>query len=333
MEREAYFDNAKVILIFLVVFGHVIQPFTDGSHAINTLYTWIYTFHMPAFIFIAGFFAKGIGNKNYVWMLAKKLLFPYIIFQLVYTAFYFYIGKETWSASIFHPHWSLWFLISLFCWHALLIMFKKMPATTGIGLAVLIGLTIGYIGEIGHSFSLSRTFVFFPYFLLGYWLKKEHVMMLKNKSFKIVSLVILVGVALVIYFAPEINSGWLLASKSYIDLGLPTLGAPARMLVYATSSVMALCVLAWVPKRRFIMTDLGTRTLYIYLLHGFFIQYFRQNNFFEVNNVIDFAGLLIITTAIMIFLSSKLMIGIWQPIIEGKTTILKNTWNQKRKTA
>jgi hypothetical protein len=31
MERNSFFDNAKVILIFLVVFGHMIQPLTDGS--------------------------------------------------------------------------------------------------------------------------------------------------------------------------------------------------------------------------------------------------------------------------------------------------------------
>ena len=51
MGRNAYFDNAKLILIFLVVFGHMIQPFIDDSNAIHSLYTWMYTYHMPAFIF------------------------------------------------------------------------------------------------------------------------------------------------------------------------------------------------------------------------------------------------------------------------------------------
>src|SRR5699024_4083736 len=101
MKRYAYFDNAKLILIFLVVFGHMIQPFIDASHEINTLYLWIYTFHMPAFIFLAGFFAKGSGNKEYIVNLAKKLLIPYIIFQLLYTGYYFFIGKENWQVGMF----------------------------------------------------------------------------------------------------------------------------------------------------------------------------------------------------------------------------------------
>src|SRR5690625_3778578 len=94
MDRNPYFDNAKVVLIFLVVFGHMIQPFIGDSHGMNTLYMWMYTFSMPAFIFLAGFFAKGSGTKEYVLNLAKKLLLPYVIFQLLYTGYYFYRSEE-----------------------------------------------------------------------------------------------------------------------------------------------------------------------------------------------------------------------------------------------
>lgn len=76
MKRDAFFDNAKLLLIFFVVFGHMIQPFIGESNAIHTLYMWVYTFSMPAFIFLAGFFAKGSGNMAYILQLTKKLLFP-----------------------------------------------------------------------------------------------------------------------------------------------------------------------------------------------------------------------------------------------------------------
>ncbi len=229
LERNAFFDNAKLVLIFLVVFGHMIQPFSDGSSGINTLYMWIYTFHMPAFIFLAGFFAKGSGNKAYIVNLAKKLLVPYLIFQLLYTVFYFYIGKNGWQTGVFEPHWSLWFLCSLFGWHILLALFKKIPAWFSVSLAVLIGLLVGYFGEIGHTFSLSRTFVFFPFFLIGYWVTEGQVMWLMRKSVKIISLIVLLVVGTAIYFAPDFNSGWLLASKSYGDLGMPTFGGLAQI--------------------------------------------------------------------------------------------------------
>lgn len=164
MGRTAYFDNAKLILIFLVVFGHMIQPFRDGSDGINTLYMWIYTFHMPAFIFLAGFFAKGLGSKKYMMNLAQKLLLPYLIFQGLYSGYYFFLGHDNWQTGVFYPHWALWFLFSLFSWHVLLYFFKKMPPLLGMAVAVGIGLIVGYFGEISQAFSLSGTFVFFPFF-------------------------------------------------------------------------------------------------------------------------------------------------------------------------
>src|SRR5690625_4048331 len=249
MERDAYFDNAKLVLIFLVVFGHMIQPFIDGSQSVNTFYKWVYTFHMPAFIFLAGFFAKGSGNLNYIARLAKKLLVPYFIFQLIYTGYYFFIGKPDWQTDIFYPHWSLWFLFSLFSWHILLIFFKRIPPWLGITIAVQLGILVGYFSDVGHTFSLSRTIVFFPFFLIGFWLTKEQLMYIKHRLAKIVALIVMVGIAVAIYFAPDFNSGWLLASKSYDDLGLPTHGAIARTFVYLTSTLMAASVLAWIPQK------------------------------------------------------------------------------------
>ena len=329
MEREAYFDNAKLLLIFLVVFGHMIQPFTVGSHAINTLYMWIYTFSMPAFIFLAGFFAKGSGDKKYILNLMKKLILPYITFQLLYTAYYFFIGKADWQSGLFTPHWSLWFLFSLFSWHILLALFKKLPPVLSISLAVLIGLIVGYNGDIGSAFSLSRTFAFFPFFLAGYWLTRENVMLVKRTSVKVISIAIMIIVAVAIHYAPDLNSGWLLASKSYGDLGMPSFGGLARLLVYATSTGMAISILAWVPTKNFKVTKLGTRTLYVYLLHGFFIQFFREADLFNVNNALDIFGLALISAVIVLVLSSKPILGIWQPLIEVKAPIIKEVFNRE----
>ncbi|WP_174614984.1 acyltransferase family protein [Virgibacillus ihumii] len=329
MNRNAYFDNARVFLIFLVVFGHLVQPFTDGSNGMNTLYLWIYTFHMPAFIFLAGFFAKGSGNWKYIFNLAKKLLVPYLIFQLLYTAYYFFIGKEGWESGIFYPQWSLWFLFSLFSWHILLIGFKKLPAAAGIISTIAIGLVAGYFGDIGHTFSLSRTIVFFPFFLMGYWMTKDQVLVLKRKGLQIAAVVVLVGVAAGIYIAPDFNSGWLLASKSYGDLGLPEFGGLARLLVYGTSFAMSFSVLALIPQSHSTVTKLGARTLYVYLLHGFFIQLFREANVFEVSNFFDVIGLAVIAAFIVWLLSSRPIQGIWQPFIEGKASILKDVFGDR----
>ena len=112
-KRDAYFDNAKLFLMILVVFGHFLQPFANDRPVYNDLYYFIFTFHMPAFILISGFFAKS-GPKP-ITSLVKKLLLPYIFFQLLYSGYYTLIGvQDSCSRELGTPQWSLWFLLSLF---------------------------------------------------------------------------------------------------------------------------------------------------------------------------------------------------------------------------
>nr|MCX3330604.1 acyltransferase family protein [Bacillus pacificus] len=76
--RDSYFDNAKFLLIFLVVFGHILRSFINDNEFMLYLYKFIYTFHMPAFILVSGFFAKGFKRSGYVKKLAVKLIIPYL---------------------------------------------------------------------------------------------------------------------------------------------------------------------------------------------------------------------------------------------------------------
>lgn len=328
LQRDAYFDNAKLILIFLVVFGHLIQPFTSDSQLVSTMYTWIYFFHMPAFIMISGFFARGHKDLSYVKKLAKQLLIPYIIFQLTYTGFYFAIGKNSWQSSLLDPQWSLWFLISLFSWHILLIIFKKIRPLYGISVAIVIGLLIGYISDIGNYFSLSRTFVFFPFFLVGYWIRREHITFIKQRFGKIISVsILLLTISIVFIFVNQdlgqFNVGWLLASKSYATLNAVKYGSLIRLFVYTMAFILSFCLLVWIPEREFRFTYLGTRTLYVYLLHGFIIQTARQFDLFSVSSALDVIGLAGVSLLIVFVLSHRWIVSVWQPLIEGRTTMLR----------
>ncbi len=62
--RNAYFDNAKFVLIFLVVFGHMISPYRTDSSGMLSIYHFIFIFHMPVFILLAGYFSKKIFHKK-----------------------------------------------------------------------------------------------------------------------------------------------------------------------------------------------------------------------------------------------------------------------------
>lgn len=330
MKRDAFFDNAKFILIFLVVFGHMIQPFTHDSAIMRVSYDFIYLFHMPAFILLSGFFAKGIGNVGYVWNLTKKLIFPYVIFQGVYSAYYFLIGNASWQTPIFEPHWSLWFLLSLFSWHLLLIVFKKMPSMAGIISAVLIGIIVGYINGIGAEYSLSRTFVFFPFFLMGYWITKEQIKNLTRPIIKQVSFAIMSVVVILLVYLPDFSSRWLLGSSSFADLDQPIWGGFTRLGVYLFATILIFSLFAWIPRQQYRWTNLGQQTLYVYLLHGLFIQFFREAGWFKVDHILDVFGLAILSLLIVLLLSSKTVFISCQPIIEGRLTEMKRRTMERR---
>ena len=56
-ERVEELDRYKGFLIFLVVLGHFLLPVKDSGMALfSRSFYGIYSFHMPAFIFLSGYF-------------------------------------------------------------------------------------------------------------------------------------------------------------------------------------------------------------------------------------------------------------------------------------
>ncbi|GKU82978.1 acyltransferase family protein [Niallia sp. NCCP-28] len=274
-KRIFYFDNAKFILIFLVVLGHVISPLKGHDDVLFSLYSVIFLFHMPAFIFISGYFSKGYNKKGYLLKITKKILLPYFIFQIIYSIFYYWNGQtENLEFNLFQPHWTLWFLLSLFLWNLFLYIFAKLK-WAGLAIATIIGISIGYIDNIGSFLSLSRTFVFFPYFLLGYLLDLKHLKLIKKVKFSpVIGTAFLLSITLLFALLfPKDAIAWLLGDTSYANMGVKEqIDGLKRLAQYALTVAVIGGFLAIVPSKGFSFTVIGKRTLYIYLLHGFIIK-------------------------------------------------------------
>ncbi|MFS0863252.1 acyltransferase family protein [Fredinandcohnia sp. 179-A 10B2 NHS] len=326
-KREYYFDNAKFILILLVVFGHFIQPFIHENKWIMTIYHFVYSFHMPAFILVAGYFAKGFKKEGYIKKTAKKLLIPYLIFQLIYTIYYYFLySGERILFEPFNPQWSLWFLISLFCWNLMLYVYTKLPIKWSISIAVLVGIAVGYLPFINNYMSLSRTFVFFPLFLVGYFIKREHFSFVKRQSIQVGSWILLLGIFIAYYFIPEFNTGWLLGSKPYESLTEENIGGIIRLGIYFVSFLTTFSFFSILPERQFFFTNWGTHTLYVYLLHGFVIKYFRNSELLDViKDTGSFSILIFATLVLTIFLSTTIIRAISQPLVELRISIIKKS--------
>lgn len=161
-ERDAYFDNLKFILILLVVVGHLIEPF-NGEPTMGTIYQFIYSFHMPLFIFTAGYFAKRVQSpKQYVGLLSG-LVVPYFIFETLYTLFDYYMqGLDRLDFTYFYPNWILWFLFSMMLWKMLLpyLLMLKYPLVFCFAMSIMLGYSI----DVDYYASISRTLYFLPFF-------------------------------------------------------------------------------------------------------------------------------------------------------------------------
>lgn len=73
-ERITYIDSAKAIAIILVIIGHCYW-----LRDIPKLGSLIYSFHMPLFFLISGFFIKDIGIAEALKKYSKAYLWPYLI--------------------------------------------------------------------------------------------------------------------------------------------------------------------------------------------------------------------------------------------------------------
>ena len=65
MKKRIYtLDNLKAVLIFLVVLGHLLISFTHATcNSAKYISSFIYSFHMPLFIIISGYFSKKTITK------------------------------------------------------------------------------------------------------------------------------------------------------------------------------------------------------------------------------------------------------------------------------
>lgn len=266
MKRDPYFDNARLLLILLVVVGHIINDvaLSGPDHPARPLLYLIYFFHMPAMATISGFFAKAVPACRGAGKLAVRLLVPYALFQGAYMLTFSVDG-----ISLATPFYLTWYLVSLFSWQ--LVLTIAIRVRYGVAWAFALGLLAGYVPQVGHFLSLSRTLAFFPFFLLGYHLERRHFEQLV--TWRLPALLVLTGLALAaVVVAPRSNPLWLNFADAYTTLNHPGVGvALLRLFQYGAAVLGSGAFFALVPTGQTWFTPMGTRTMYVYLWHGIVI--------------------------------------------------------------
>ena len=268
-KNNYFIDNVKFILIFLVVFGHLIERYIDTNNTLMGVYIFTYIFHMPLFIFISGFLSKNINKSKKVFL--KNLLIPYIILDVIwYTLAYFYTGET--NFPLLYPGWTLWFLLSLFFWRVSLKYLVRIKYI--LPLSFLLGLIVGLVSN-GSILSFSRTIVFLPFFLLGYYADMEKLKKVNDKIniwIAILGVTLFVTLALFIADNNVIDYKFLYGSYSYSELGINIWqGILYRSLLYISSIALSIFVCAIIPSNKTFYTHLGKSTMYVYVFHIYIV--------------------------------------------------------------
>ena len=281
--RYDIWDNYKGVLIFLVVFAHFLYSYYKKfPHSlINKIVVFIYSFHMPAFVLCSGFFSKSNNSKSKASI--SKLIIEYIIFDSLLMLYHFYMNNE--YPNIFIPKNSCWYILSLIFWRMIIPFFENENFL--FIKSVFFALIVGYSPNFSmETLSFKRTFSFFPFFVLGYFLKNEDFKNIMNITQKIkFILIIFLLLFSFIFFYLLIEKKIVFSENSLLMYKYNYYKEIIkRTQLFIIALTMSFLLLFSLPNKKIpILTMIGRNSLYIYLFHRVFTLFFGRYLGFHIN--------------------------------------------------
>lgn len=190
-QRIVFIDYLKAFAIFLVLLGHAIQYINVDSYLDSLAFNFIYSFHMPLFMFISGMFFKSSLQISFKELIKKKfvaLILPALVWSLHKIAYAIIIHDIPQMADV--VIYNLWFLKSVFlCYIIGFILFKLLPSSYAYTVAILLSILLPMTALPGYINMML------PYFIGGGIVKDNLEKIVKNVKILIVS-----GILFIILF-------------------------------------------------------------------------------------------------------------------------------------
>jgi acyltransferase len=214
-------DIARVICMYLVVFGHLY----DGDSPIRM---WIYSFHMPLFFFVSGILHKErVSFNTSVAHFAKALLLPAVIFGVVYLVLFIpltyfnislyndfatppvdnhlpFIGYMVamlkfvvLDALLSHslPDGVIWFLVTLFYCKVWTLLLDRRPLLIGICYLLLFYVCFKYNANL---LFVKQSLMALPFYVIGYKFKNKILAAIRHyNSWTLAILFLVLNIALI----------------------------------------------------------------------------------------------------------------------------------------
>lgn len=281
--RSQKWDILKFIMIFLVVLGHAADYYTAAYESMRSLFLFIYTFHMPVFIFVSGLFSKRTVDEKRIDKMFGYLIIYFLL--KLYPFCYRNLAGQDVGINFFTESGVPWFMLALFWFNLFTIIIKKAPFKIVLPLSILVSCLVGYTTAVGDFLALSRTVVYYPFFYIGYCLDRQKVeSFCDRKALKIVSAVILILFAVLVFAAGD-NIYWLrplITGRNPFSMfgEYAQFGFMIRMVYYFAVVLIGLSLIVIIPNKTpfGLLAKLGQRTLAVYGLH-YIVFYFMYERF------------------------------------------------------
>lgn len=350
--RSIKADVIRGFAIISVILGHCIQQgngidyYNNAQYWFNKLYQFIYSFHMPLFMMLAGWFAyyslkKYEGNRSGQWKMLIKKAFMYVFPIIFWTLFEFVrgyiininLGNENAPISDLVPQFfsylitNLWFLWAiLICLIVVFVMHYYLKDN-------IIIYALGFLGMfiITDEMNLGVYKYLLPYYVGAFYLNmnKEKVLNCKvgnsiKKVYEEKKWIVLIGLGVIFallfsYFNDMVfiyRSGYRISRATLIK---QTVLDMYRMIIGFIGSgffiVLFDCITEKCKSYKWpVLTAFGRNSLGIYILQGYYILLVMTK---YTNNLEPAWWIVAIETIIICIIS------LFSAIILGKVPIVR----------
>jgi len=297
--RIEFIDSLKGFAIFLVVWGHCIQNLKkDINFFQNSVFEFIYSFHMPLFFMLSGFFFLSclkLTLKDFICKKITQLILPCLVWAIIYGLITLLgdviknqsIEYKLILSNIIDPlRWPFWFLRELFISFMLVFLFYKIFKKDWIVvfLSILFVLILPF-----HNLYFQRYLL--PMFLCGILLGKYYCA-IKKYSIQLVGIFFIIFLICLFFWKGEYTI--------YI-IGFPSLLSPEqwrvmpaslfRFLIGISGSIFFFFLFEkiYIKNKIFSFLEIiGIKTLSIYIVQKLILEtdFFNRLDFYFVNETL-----------------------------------------------
>ena len=282
--RILYLDFLKFFAIASVLLGHSVEQITGNEFWDNPIWSFIYTYHMPLFMLLCGYFFGSSLKLTFGELLKKKfmqLMVPSILAFVILLAAVWLIGYNPWPA-LFSQDWigfmnTVWFLKCVFFCYVVGFAFVRLFRKVWLAaiMSVILFSLLPYGDVANFNFML-------PMFWVGYFCKQNQSFLDRHRKTALVAAIVAFAAMLpfwsgrlTVYMVPIHLLDW-----STLTINMQNLGVTVYRLAIGIAGSMTFFlwspyVYRWIEQKRAVavLNSIGRNTLGIYWIQTFLLEY------------------------------------------------------------